>query len=79
METSGVLGRDGAALQFVVPVHLLLRSVGNEERREELPEGRYVLAPSGPDETDHGGAALLLLGRPVEAPALVASSIEDEM
>ena len=51
-KTNGRFGRSGDALQFIEPLHLLMRGIRDDKRREHLAGGGIVLPPSLADERD---------------------------
>jgi hypothetical protein len=51
LQLGGDIGRGAPALELVETFHLLRRSAGNEQGREELSESRVVPAPALPDQS----------------------------
>ena len=49
-----IFGRGRDPLQVVEPAHLLERGIGQEQRCQDLPNGRVVLRPASSRQGDHG-------------------------
>ena len=71
------LRRRRSALELVVPGHLLLASLGQEEHREEMAERRIRVGPACADDGDQSFVSLALAFAPAQPSSRVAA-VEDE-
>ena len=65
------------ALELVVPGHLLLASLGQEEHREEMAERRIRVGPARADDRDQSFVSPALAFAPAQPSSRVAA-VEDE-
>ena len=77
IQPDGSLRRRRSALELVVPGHLLLACLGQEQHREEAAKRWIRVCPPGPDGRDEGVQSLALL-LSASAPSSRVAAIEDQ-